>query len=61
MKTTELFNFPFVDRIYERDAINNFFNIKRKRLYGLKDQAALGKQHFLIICMRTGINIHCVI
>ena len=46
MKTTELFNFPFVDRIYERDAINNFFNIKKETTLWIKGSSGFGKTTF---------------
>lgn len=60
MKTTELFNFPFVDRTYERDIINNFFNNKSETTLWIKGASGFGKQHFLTICMIIGINIRCV-
>ena len=46
MKTTELFNFPFVDRTYERDIINNFFNNKSETTLWIKGASGFGKTTF---------------
>lgn len=46
MKTTELFNFRFVDRTYEREILNNFFMNKSEDTLWIKGNSGFGKTTF---------------
>lgn len=55
MKTTELFNFRFVDRKREQEILHNFFSNKSESTLWIKGARGLGKTTFFNYVFDNGI------
>lgn len=56
MEIQELFEFPFVDRTYETELLNNFFEQKEVNVLWINGKSGTGKSTFIKRILSTNIN-----